>query len=407
MGTTWTPFTRFEPRQWLLANGEIASEPALEQSPSGRKVRIAGTDVSAFSRDMDDLLRGAVDRVAAEKQTDVWMALGNSDTAIANTAGFEPNQTLNPQLYPLHARNAPETIVWWKFRHATMPIEAILFVRARQIHGWHGEHRIETALVTPNTAPMTTMDAEPRIDQNGIFQSLVIDLGPGQAQVTASEFIRDNPPTWNPVTLVGTHSTPVERSAVEILLEKVRRCDDLDSIQIPDLRDGDHPAWLELDLYETNLNSNLMTELTDYLNGSPTMEEALRIYEELRQCLRGIGIVLDDKSEVDFQRGLLGDDPEGVVAQLGAYPVGLTPQGTIGPDTDHVLRMHLPTGTFIVQCQHRTSNDSVIDRWDEARAVASLTGEEDTLLAFARELARKDHEKEARKIIRARRKASS
>jgi hypothetical protein len=54
------------------------------------------------------------------------------------------------------------------------------------------------------------------------------------------------------------------------------------------------------------------------------------------------------------------------------------------------LSVHLPTGTFIVECTHGDVDKNVVaEKWEEALTMASLTGEEDTLLAYAREYAKK------------------
>jgi len=402
--TTWFPrIAPDKPKQWLLANGEIVNEPPLEMTTTGRKVRVAGTDVSAYARDMDDLVLRAVQQFATRKQTSVWMPLHDATRAMEDAAGFEP-ATTKAELYVLKKGLGERTIAWWRFKHPALPIEAILSVTAGRVHTWSvsSQHEVQADLVAPNTAPTQAMVAEFVKEVDGYLSRQVNRLN-GQAHSTAREFVRDRPPTtWDPQTLLGRQAFGSERLMVEALLAKVRGCEEIESIQIPDLRDPDHPAWLELELYETNVNANFLSDLTEYLEGTPTVTEALRIYKELQECLRGIGLVLDDRSENDFQRGLLSDEPAGVTVQLSP------PHDVDGKlDHAHTLRMHLPTGTFVVDCSATINHNEVAEQWEEARVVASLSGEENTLLAFARESAKRDHEQRARTIIKERRGTTS
>lgn len=388
--TTWLPRTNFEqPKQWLLANGEIVSEPPLEQTSTGRKVRVAGTNMSAFSKDMDALVLKAVKQFAEQKQTTVWMPLANAKAAMESRAGFSPEAT-KAKLHVMEDA-LKTTIVWWRFKHPSLPIEALLYVRASLVNQYYPNQgsRVETALVAPDGSGA---DLQARFDdvKDGFFSGISMDW-------PLREFVRDNPPSWDAADILGSDHYVTERELVKGLLAKVRKIDDLDTIQIPDTRDPDNHAWLDLELHETNLNSNLFAELTDYLEGTPSVEEALRIYEDLRACLRKIGMVLGEKSEDDFARGLAGGDKDFVTVTLNR------PHEENGSeDHQHSLRMHLPSGTFVVDCQLRVNQNAIVDRWDEAHTIASLSGEEDVFLAFAREVARKEQDERAKRILRQR-----
>lgn len=225
---------------------------------------------------------------------------------------------------------------------------------------------------------------------------------PSLTLAVVEDFVKKNPPAWRPTTLLKRQEFSTDRGVVEAILKAVRKIEALDTIQVLDLREPDKPAWLNLELIDSNVNSAFLSDLTEFLEGSPTVDEALRLYEELRECLRGIGLVLEGKGENDFLTGLLGNNPAGVTVKLTNAP---HEQGDGEVDHDHELRMHLPTGSFIVDCSARSTvtPNEVADRWAEARAMAYLTGEEDTLVAYAREVARRDQDKRAKAIIRERR----
>jgi hypothetical protein len=222
-------------------------------------------------------------------------------------------------------------------------------------------------------------------------------LGPFVRDGQEREWLRDNPPDW-PHDMLGSNTAASERVMVKKLLERVRQIEDLDEIQIPDLSDPyQEPQWLSLELYETNVNSGFITDLVDYLEGGSSIEEAVRIYGELRDCMRGIGVYLSELSENDFQRGLLGSEDQFVTVNLGHSHEDL--ETSAGKDTAHTLRMHLPSGTFVVDCDHKMNLNQAAEAWDEAKTIASLTGEEDVLIAYARARVEREQTKRAKTIL--------
>jgi len=402
--TAWHPRTNFEQsRQWLLTDGTIVAEPALEQSGSGRKVRVAGTDLSAFTKDMDELVMRTVQAYAEKNAASIWMPLHDYEERVEDEAGFKPAET-RAELYVLDQNFHTKTNVWWRFKHPTLPIEALVVVSAGRVHpNGSSAHKIETAVMLPRTAPVgiraweALHPAAYRV-QNHTFDTLINSVSPNtQAAATAREFVRDDPATW--AAWLGRNQYTSERALVEGLLNQVRNIDDFETIQVPDLRDPENPTWMDLELYETNMHSGFTTDLTDYLDGTPTLTEALRLYRELQTCLRGIGMVIDDKTENDFQKALLSGDASGVTVSIESVHDGETQSGF---DYQHSLTMHLPTGTFVVNCHAQVNHGEIAEKWDEARTVASLTGEEDTLIAYAREAAQRSQQKRARATIRER-----
>ena len=147
-------------------------------------------------------------------------------------------------------------------------------------------------------------------------------------------------------------------------------------------------------LFETNVNAQLTAELADYLDGAPTVEKAARLYDEFRATLRKIGVVLGPLGENDLNRALLKGEDALTVA-VNSHPSG--DDGEL--DYAHELLVHLTSGTFVVNCGKVVDRDSLAHKWEESLMVAQLSGQEDTLLAYAREYVRRENKKRTKKIL--------
>jgi hypothetical protein len=397
----WLPKHTLEKKRWLLTDGSVVDEPALEETSTGRKVRVAGTDLSAFSRDIDDLLIKAVRGIAQDRGAQVWMPVHDAQRATERQLGFQPDKTV-AEVYVLKTDRAQKTRAWWKFRHTTLPIEAYLVIEAgyEQPRSNTSHHEVRGRIVTPDTRANTQDVAANVIVEEGFSFNDLTDNLEWDQRTKIREFIRDNPPAQADLApIMGVLRYGVERLMIEDVLKRVRLADGVDTIQIPDLRDPDNPAWLDLELYETNVNGNFMAELAEYLEGTPSVARALELYRDLQSTLRTLGLNLSDRSEDDFTKGLLaGVGNRHLDAQV------LSPAGEgQGVDPAHTLTMDLASGTFVVNCSLSVNQNVVADRWDEVKTIASLTGEDDVLLAFAKEYVRRENEARAKKIIKERR----
>lgn len=408
MATTWSPRTTFERKTWLLTNGEVVHEPPLEETPSGQKVRVAGTELSVYARDVDSLIRKAVFNIAERKQTHVWMPLSNAAAQEIGRLGYNPTN----EKAKLHFIQNPtdrngKTHLWWKFKHPTLPIEATLTVRIASVHQY-GNNPIKPQHVSGYLVhPFTTLDdgthdeARFVIENDTYFTGIQDDLDGYDERTKVREFVRDNPPSWD-TSILGGEQHSSERLGVAALLKRVRVADALGSIQILDLREPEDPTWMDLELFETNCNSQFIADLADYLDGAPSVEQAAQLYIQLLTTLRSIGLVMEGKSENDFMAALLSGDKDSLSVSLG----NATEQGH-SVDQNHRLTLHLPTGAFVVECQlHAADRNTVAEKWDEALMMAQFTGQEDELLAYAKEYARRESKKRTAKILKERKDAT-
>lgn len=391
MATKWQPVPLTEKRSWLLTNGEVVTMPDLEETPSGLKVRVAGSNQSVFRKDLEELIVSTVRKTAQGRGTEVWMPLYEQGQRVAGVV----NATTNGKPPTLHLGTSEDTtLIWFRFRHATLPIEAVLHITAGRLPGvpsWRPDERVQARLGMPVNSD--GMDSEVLGIEDERFTALAGNL-PHHSRLTFVEFVRDNPVEW--ASILGTSAFRNEREMVEMLLEKVRKADSLARIQVPDLREPSQPAWLDLELHDTNLTMRLIADLQDYLDGEPALAEAARLYNEFRAALRKAGVVLQESwTENDLNRALNGGDEEGFTVRV------MEPVEKGGrEDSDHSLFIHMPTGTFVVNCLLHTANrNEVADEWEKAHVIAELTGQEDALLAYAREFARTKDERRTREIL--------
>lgn len=380
--TIWTPLTQLQRRTWLLANGEVATEPDLEESPSGRKVRVKGTTLSAYRKDMDDLLSRAVSELAEQRGTKLWMSLDrNWEKTDANN--FDPRSFQTSELNIL--RNCEEdSVVWWRFKHPDLPIEATVFIRAEGVRRIYRDRNYPITVTTSVLYQHTGLDPmTPRMRflwerQSGFLQSRNQLVGYDD-QTRWDAFVRDNPPIWDN-SEIGSFSNQNDRMVIKHMLTQVRKLDELTCIDIPDLRDPLAPGWLRLELFDSNLRVDFEQDCLDALDGASTVAEALTQYDEFRTTLSKVGMVLSDRGENDFIAALNGDK-EPLTVRIA--PVVGADGNT---DVAHTVSLHLPTGTMYVHCDNvHTDHNEIAEKWEEAQLIASLSGKEDELLAYARE----------------------
>lgn len=377
-------------RKFLLVDGTVVGEPALEESGSGVKYRLAAhPKITAFRKDKDDLIKRGLSLVKPGAQ--FWMRLDEGDTRLHTRAGFKPNETKAT----FEAGEAQDTTVWWLFKHKTMPIKAILSVTINRTRYGGESHSVVTTLTYPNTKP----DRDLSFDFNNYADpSFAVSGTDWGNSVEWAEFVRDSPSEWS--EMLGKVEDLTERRAVEHLLRQVRKGEALDAIEIPDLR-GEEPDWLELELADTNVTGRFLSDLREYLEGSSGVERAVEIYGELISCLRSIGMVMDTPlSGNDFMQALLRGDKEPLTISLGA---ALADDDKL--DTKHKVSAHLPTGTFVVTCEHSIDRDEMALSWDEAVLRAELTGTKDRLLAYADAFVADQHDRRTKSTIDRRKSA--
>jgi hypothetical protein len=402
MATTWTVRPQTDDRRWLLTNGEIVKAPALEETPSGRKVRVVGTEIDGYARDIDSVIRGGLDAAAKSRGASVWMPIhDDTNWYFKRALGVDLEADLPRASIHLLGRSqsvGEQTVFWWRFKHPEYPIQAIVSIIAKT-----------TGRADVSGLKFITMATK--------ITYQVTKIGPGAGTVASSiqpnfyefsgslsylhegawaEFLRDNPTSLSPL-LTGETATASEKQAVEWMLGKLRAVEELDEVEIPDGRDLDQPGYLTLELNDTNVTGEALDLLIQYLDGAPTIEQAAEHYRLMVEALRHAGVVLGDKTEGDFLSALVSG--EGLTVSITPYGPGQM------RDLDHTVKVDMVTGTFTVVCSHDIDHHNTPDHWQKAVTIASLTGKEDELLAYARAEARQRTSVLADEIIEERRRA--
>lgn len=399
MATQWSPATQMERRQWLLTNGQVISEPDLEETPSGRKLRVKGTELTAYSRDLDYLLGRAANQIATEAGTKVWMPLHNRKFQEVSATGVQTRQA------KLHIIHDPQNVrgstqCWWRFKHPDLPIEVVLVIKITQQYNYHGPkaQNILAFLTQPQTVADSRSYETMFINETGsAFAQNECVLDDPDDRLKFRKWVEANPPDWDAGAVLGSFHFDGERPAVSAILRQVRVADALASVQIPDMRDPDNFDWLTLELCDSNVTQSFINDLVEYLDGTPSIEEAARLYTELQNVLRRIGVVMGDRTANDFSAALLSGHKEPLT-------VDVSPLSEVGHSYDHhhSLTMHLQTGTFVVDCGAQRKSNEIAEKWEEAQLIASMTGQEDVLLAYAKKYAEQAAKERAKKIIRER-----
>lgn len=400
--TTWLPYTYTrERRPFLLANGDVVVEPDLEETSTGRKVRLAGQpNTSHYSRDEDLLVRRGLDQIASKRKTRVWMPVDLGERVLGAKAGFTPSETR--AVFDPTIATAIKTRAWWLFQHPSIPaVKALLYVEWRHARGNASGHRLWTRLAVQDQLAKH-LHPEAQIVVGSSFSGMIQSLELGQREAFL-EFVGEDTPEW--LKVLETRDNMVERGAVSALMKKVRTLEELDEIQIPDLRDATRGNfdWLTLKLVDTNVTGRFLQDMSEYVTSEDLMAQAREIYGQLVDTFKTIGMVMPGNlADSDLVKAMTSGDRDALTVRL-TTPV----RENLTDDVGHIVSVHLPTGTFVVSCTKGDDKgkDDIAHAWEESKVLASLTGKEDELLAYAREYVRTAHDRRTTTAVKRRKTA--
>lgn len=387
--TVWNPRLLNSKQRWLLTDGQLVETPDLEETPSGRRVRIAGTTISGWAKDILDVINAGVQSQYGAK---LWMQLGDaSDPSMDRTFGVDMSKT---SALHLLAKRDPNTQYRgessdfvWKFVSAEgIPAYLVLTVST----GWYenvlGEHD-STLRVNIYYADTRVVSVKVQTEYNPAF---VVLNDEGKFTNTLSKIWHinyDDRMEWEKYLdtqgsefLLPAVTAQTAGDAMKALLHMVAKIDSLETIQIPDLRDPENVReMLDLHFVSSTVPGTLASDIADYLDGLPKVSEALDYYDKLVTVLRQIGVVTVKQNATEIAKAL--SSLEGITIEIKPK-APMSPDGTY-PDHQHVVRFNLAAGLVQVDCE----NDFDVNahqEWREAMTIASLTGQEDELLEYAR-----------------------
>ena len=370
-GTTWLPDPEPARRVWLLENGELVEEPELEVSGSHRRVRVKGRqETSVYMKERDTIIQEAVERVATRKRTDILTCLSRSE-AIDHEQGDLPEAALDVD----GDRVKPITCTW-VYRHESLPVTARIQITLR--HNYRRQYKVSSQLTFDEVSARSRHQPHTGRVSGGLWD---IDM-PGRYWDQRSEDLRSALDRSDLDKHFITHTCASEREAIRTLRDQINVFEEREHVQVPDVRDPSNVRWLTLSFQSSNIEGQLLSDLADYLDSEPIVEQVAEKYAELRQLMRYLGLVLDERSPDDFQRAasLGGDDA------LRVKVSATNPDGT--DDHAHSVLLHLATGTITVSCPSRSriSDEQLADSWKLARFEAEMRGELDALMGYYRSM---------------------
>lgn len=406
--TAWHTLTRFAPRQWLLADGQIITEPVLEQTASGRKIRVQGTTDSVFYGELNALLSRHAHKQAEALGSAILSDVTDYEVTLNAAMDFDPQNVPRAKLHVLGDKR-DGTVAWWKFQLPSTPFHVYLVARIDPASSWNRSEAVAVTFTLWMPQVQLPGDAQD-LRFTAVTDARFPDFQEGTRwsasdgtlanYYTWMSFLSNRRPGWSS-DLLG-HWTVYEnpRKAVSEYVKIIRSIEQEETIQIPDASTLDKPGWLTLELADTNVNSEFINDMTEYLDTDAVAERILDLYNKMRDEFRSLGVETSERSHDDFtaaimsgEKGKFSIDVENPASEAGDY------------DYEHTLSVHLPSGTFVVECNHREPRGEVLERWEEAKTIAALGGEEDELLAFARAVAKKKHRRRTKSVI-ARRKGA-
>lgn len=402
--TDYVPFPRHHKRKWLLTDGRIVEEPNLEQSPEGRRIRVAGSDTSVYAKELDDLIYRSVTQFAENEGERVWMRVSSDDPVKEIKQNFR-SQGDAPTPHFIQQPSASRYIgrsssLSWTFRHDTLPIAAQLTVSASENPRNGNRQTISVEVNYPSTNPY---DADSRhwMNVEGPDDFSFSDTGGDgstayhDAKQKFYDSIRDYVPQWVN-DLLGTTTYANEREAAAALAKLCRTIEEYETITIPDLRDPAKLQWMEVGLYDTNYSSKFLQSIIDFVNGQPIAEELATLWGQMVEAFRRAGIVVDSLEESDFSAALQGETDRVVASTRSVYH-------DEGQDEHHVVGFDVATGTITVTCSNRDVRpESVAAEYEIARIRAEARGELDAFLAFEERYIDIHHDKTHNRIVKSR-----
>lgn len=406
MATQYHPLPRLDKHKWLLTNGRIAEEPDLEESESGRRVRVRGGSKSVFQKDLDNLLYRSVSQYAEGICEDVWMRVKDDDPVREISDEASPGSA-DPQPHfvtPKQGYLGRTSKVTWTFRHESLPIAARISVDMGEGAGGYYRSRssgqnVQAKVTYPST---NRYDSYDRVwlnvsDKDSIPFSEHSDgtsLYAQQQQDFRDWLHVSKSAEW--MDLLGHTQWDNERAAAAGVARLCREIDSLDEILIPDLRDPDNPAWLTLKLHSTTYTKDFAQALVDFINGQPVVEQIQEHWNEIVNLFRRSGLVTKTLEDSDWHAALQGE-VERLSLELEHTSA---PDEEGGRDAHHIVGFNLATGTVTVTCSHRDMRgEDVATEYEVARLKAEIQGELDAFLGFHKGFIDKQHDQRHERTV--------
>jgi hypothetical protein len=402
MATVWSPAPYIEKEEWLLADGSIVTSPDFESTSSGRRVRIAGTTVSAGSKQIHELVSAAIEKVAADKGTQKLLRIYPLDQEQMYRASVVSlDSTIfkkSVSIGDLEPHGYSEHVLFWDFEAVDLPIYASVFVLLKQ-HG--AAFSVATRVAWRSTLSTESGCAYCHHDGSNLYLSSLY---------RHSQEFRDFETAINsrggliPGIALDQkpHSSQFRRAIVDFAT-RGKSIDELEEIHLPDLRDPSKQAFLKFKRKASNYSGSTHNELLTLVQTGPLIDKIKNSYTDLVSAMKSLGVVVTTEiGDTEFAKAAAGDLAQ-LRVTLAANEDADIPnpsfRGQAGVDPAHTVTLDLSTGTVVVSCSHKTGLEEVAEAWNIAKFKAEVVGETDVLLEYAQAYKFPKEQARLRKII--------
>jgi hypothetical protein len=400
--TQWV--TDPESRRFLLANGQVVEPPPMERTTSSRpRFRFQGESDSYGSNQIRDILIQRIEAVHNSSIIQCFVEPEKVRDQLATSFGFSTWREMagtTPDLGRIAPRGGSSTgeVVqgWTRYAHDTLPLEALVSTQAQW---WYSRVNISNLVAIRSTHLLSRESATSvqTWSTHGWSLPPELDYNKHPYGVVGNAVRAADPPHTAPFV---SNTEPTIQRGVRTLAQNIRTLKSLETIRVPywaDLNASEPTGYLELHAVETNISSEFEHQLSEFVTNRDVLARVTKAHQDLVMTMRQAGIVVSHEPDEDAMIAALTSGAGRAEIQVQADDLG-------HPDSEHVVRMNLLTGTVVVSCgcENNVRRVNVLSEaaqaWEVARFQAEVTGTVDELLAFARESAERQEQARVQEI---------
>ena len=402
------------PSHWLCADGSTITEPRVEKTPAGRRVRIHGDDESHSQHELNNILYRWVYQQARRKGTAPVLNLQcdpNDENAREELIGLQAVGSINSYFDRLRqvdsftpfTSNDTGSTAAWVFRHASLPLFAAVAMRV-DLSGSHSPPSVTYKVGFPN---LTQGSAE-RHSNSPSYHSRhrpnnVLHGSEDRTQALARQLLVQEEFVERVVEILdsngvawGKHTYPNNEAVMADAIRGYRHIDSLSTLSLPDYRkvkpevDDSSLGSFTFRFEEAAQPESYLAEMQEYAEMLAPANAIVDAWTTIRNELARRGISVNGKKERDVLELLTGTSDE-LAVELA--PINRL-AGKFAHDSKHRVTLNLIKGVVHVGCDHQHDQNADVLAFELAKERAAITGETDLLEAFMASVGkvRQDHE---------------
>lgn len=370
--TTWHPYSdTYKPEAVLMANEVSCKLPPLETSGSGRRLRFAGTSKSFAASSLPYELTTWANDQASTMSTKPWMFTFTDEVEKIYRERVFPASTMAESakfrlLDEDTRRSGRDTtsLAVWRFQHPTLPIQAHVAVSLTSSY-------YNVTVQTQVHYRTTVWDGSQVPNYGTSYEEWDI---PYQVDNAAARALLTSGPVNAVKPFSQNFNKTAHRAAAKKFLAACQQVDNLVGLDLPDYRDPSNPAWLTLDLAETNYTQEFEQTVKLYLDTEETAKALKLQIAELVKTLRALGTVVTppDEESTAYAEAAMGN----------LHRVTATMDAVGQHDGSHQVLLNLIDGTVRVACGKGEARGEAANAYEIAKFKAEITGQLDQFTSF-------------------------